>query len=76
MVSFPALSSIPLLAVTLISLINQQRHTDYTVHDEPAWSISTTRGFPTSEKTGDDTERRTEQEYLIFASFYLRKGSP
>jgi len=41
--------------------------TDNTVQDEPAWSISTTRGFPTSEITAFDAEREAEQEYLTLS---------
>jgi hypothetical protein len=37
------------------------------VQDEPAWSISTTSGFPTSEFTAFDAGRESEQEYLNLA---------
>jgi len=43
--------------------------TNNTLQDEPTWSISTSRGFATSEKTGDDTEYRPEHEDLIFVLF-------
>ena len=40
--------------------------TDNTVQDGPAWTISTTRRFPTSATTGFYRAKRAEQEYLIF----------
>ena len=42
--------------------------TDNTVQDEPTGLIPTTRGLPMPEKSEVDTERRAEQEYLIFAT--------
>jgi len=41
-----------------------------TVQDKPTWSISTTRGFPTSEKTEFDGAKRALYEYPIFVSIY------
>ncbi|RPB18662.1 hypothetical protein L211DRAFT_871685 [Terfezia boudieri ATCC MYA-4762] len=40
--------------------------TNNTVQDEPTWSISTTRGFPTSGKTAIYRAERAEHEYLFF----------
>ena len=54
----------------MAALVSVSHHTtDNTVQDEPTWSISTSRGFPTSEKTGDNTEYRPEHEDLIFVLF-------
>ncbi|RPB24200.1 hypothetical protein L211DRAFT_849319 [Terfezia boudieri ATCC MYA-4762] len=39
---------------------------DNTVQDEPTWSISTTRGFLSSEKTANERAERAEHEYQIF----------
>jgi len=50
--------------------------TDNTVQDEPAWSISTTRGFPTSEKTEFDRPIRALHEYPIFVSIYRELQNP
>jgi len=44
------------------------KNTDNTVQDEPTWSISTTRGFPTSEKIEFDRAKRAHHEYPIFVT--------
>jgi len=40
--------------------------TDNTMQDKPTWSISTTRGFPTSEKTEFDRANGAHHKYPVF----------